>query len=103
MAMKIIQKIIEQEDLQDNNILLDSNNKTILLVKQLGIQASPGQQFKINNGKQLTIGKSGIFELSTNLFCINSLIFIKNENYKKIIVDILYEDNDNISYNENIE
>ena len=33
MAMKIIQKIIEQEDLQGNNILLDSNNKTVLSVK----------------------------------------------------------------------
>ena len=64
------------------------NNK--YKVVQLGIQTDPGIKFKINNGEELTIGKTGIYELSLgNSIYITQLEFLQDV---EAIVDILYEE-----------
>lgn len=49
-------------------------------IDRIGIQASPGTQIKINN-QLMTIGRTGLFELETD---INK---IEIDNSKKYIID----------------
>lgn len=66
-------------------------------VTQLGIQAPPGTTFQINGGSLIEVGIYGIYELDLENIGgqINYLNFIyipQNTSYKKILVDIIYED-----------
>lgn len=73
------------------------NNFPIL---QLGIQAPPGTKFSLNNGDEIIIGSTGIFELDlegkteiTKLtFNETSLAFINNNDNLSLIVDTIYDD-----------
>ena len=70
----------------DQEVLIDNYNKVV----QLGVQAKPGTKFKINQGNELIIGKTGIYELSLeNSIYIHSLKFTEETS---AIIDILYEE-----------
>lgn len=51
-------------------------------INKLGIQAPPGTQVVINNSKTIMIGRTGIYELDTDIYIIN-LYFIKPKRYIK--------------------
>lgn len=73
------------------------NNFPIL---QLGIQAPPGTRFKINEGDDIIIGTTGIFELDLEgkteitklMFDPVSMAFINANDNLSLIVDTIYDD-----------
>lgn len=73
------------------------NNFPIL---QLGIQAPPGTRFKINEGDDIIIGTTGIFELDLEgkteitslMFNEVSMAFINANDNLSLIVDTIYDD-----------
>ena len=93
MIKKVAQIIIaDSVSKKDINILENYGPVT-----QLGIQAAPGTTFKINNGGEITVGNTGVYELDLEggLGQIHELKFteelILNNEYPKVFIDIVYE------------
>lgn len=69
-------------------------------ILQLGIQAPPGTKFRINNGDDIIIGTTGIFELDLEgkteitslMFDAVSMAFINANDNLSLIVDTIYDD-----------
>lgn len=76
------------------------NDSTLSSIVQLGIQTIPGVKFYINDGVEpVFIGSTGIYELDLNgltditslSFDRNSISLIQNTNGAYLIVDAIYE------------
>ena len=69
-------------------------------ILQLGIQAPPGTKFRINNGDDIIVGTTGIFELDLEgkteitslIFDAVSMAFINANDNLSLIVDTIYDD-----------
>lgn len=94
MSKQIKQFVLDQKaDLTASfkEILLDNERVTML-----GIQASPGTLFKINQGGAMQMGFFGTYELDLSRIggLINSIQIAQAPSYpanSKVIIDILYE------------
>ena len=84
------------KELSSGSVFFINNLKSII---QLGIQTLPGTKFKLNNGEEIIIGSTGIYELElsgiseiTGLsFNEQSLQLINELGSAFLIVDALYE------------
>ena len=94
MSKQIKQFVYNQSDLTNDYIELLNEEKD--RVTMLGIQATPGTPFKINNGSPIQMGFFGTYELDLSRIggLVNSIKIAKASSYpenSKVIVDILYE------------
>ena len=93
MSKQIKQFVYNQSDLTNDYIELLNKKERVTM---LGIQATPGTPFKINNGSPIQMGFFGTYELDLSRIggLVNSIKIAKALSYpenSKVIVDILYE------------
>lgn len=98
-ALKNQPSNLSQKELTEGSVFFTDNLRSII---QLGIQTLPGTQFYINNSDKnypIIVGSTGIYELDLDGFsAINTLSFnddslriIANTNNAFLIIDALYE------------
>ena len=93
MSKQIKQFVYNQNDLTDSYTELLTHNERVVM---LGIQATPGTPFKINNGTSIQMGVFGVYELDLNRIggLVNSIKIAQAPSFpegSKVIVDVLYE------------
>lgn len=84
------------KELSSGSIFFTNDLKSII---QLGIQSLPGTKFRLNNGEEIIIGSTGIYELELSgiseitvlSFNEKSLQLINDLGSAFLIVDALYE------------
>ena len=87
-------RAIKQYVFDKTNLILNKNLIADLKVVAFGLQAPPGTGFACNNGNEIIVGQTGIFELDLQgyAYIIDlKVISATLEGEDKIIIDILYE------------
>lgn len=97
--MSIMPKQFKGKIVEDGTSSWDVLGNEIVAVS-LGIQAPPNTVFKINDGDNIYIGATGIYELNLQqgLGTISSLVVLNADEVEdtsgNILIDILYEGSD---------
>lgn len=87
-------RAIKQYVFDKTNLILDKNLIANLKVVAFGLQAPPGTGFTCNNGNEIIVGQTGIFELDLQGYAYIielKIVSAALEDGDKIIIDILYE------------